>query len=64
MGKAKDRHLSIGQATMMVEAYAITAASQRLGPEFAQAVEVITDMSNSGRRTVATKRVAGSRTKF
>ena len=52
MGKAKDTHISLGQATMLVEAEAITTASQRLGPEFAQAVEVITEMSNSGKKLI------------
>lgn len=52
MGKAKDTHISLGQATMLIEAKAITAASQRLGPEFAQAVEVITEMSNSSNKLI------------
>ena len=52
MGKAKDTHISLGQATMLVEAEAITTASQRLGPEFEQAVEVITEMSNSGKKLI------------
>lgn len=52
MGEAKDTHISLGKATMMVEAQSITDASQRLGAEFTQAVEAITEMSNSGKKLI------------
>ena len=49
MGEAKDTYISLGQATMSVEAKSIMAAAQKLGSEFAQAVELIAEMSNSGK---------------
>ena len=52
MGEVNDTHISLGQATMLVEAKAITSASQRLGAEFAQAVRVITEMSNLGNKLI------------
>ena len=52
MGEAKDTHISLGQATMLVEAQAITHASQRLGAEFTHAVEAIAEMSNSGKKLI------------
>jgi arabinose-5-phosphate isomerase len=52
MGEAKDTHISLGQATMLVEAQAITHDSQRLGAEFTHAVEAIAEMSNSGKKLI------------
>ncbi|MDA0848881.1 MAG: KpsF/GutQ family sugar-phosphate isomerase [Verrucomicrobia bacterium] len=52
MGEAKDTHISLGKATMLVEAQAITDASHKLGAEFTQAVEAITEMSNSGKKLI------------
>lgn len=52
MGDVKHTHISLGQAVMMVEAKAITDASERLGSEFQQAVELITKMSNSDKKLI------------
>ena len=52
MGEAKDTYISLGQATMSVESKSITAAAQKLGSEFAQAVELIAEMSNSGKKLI------------
>ena len=52
MGEAKDTYISIGQATMSVEAKSITDAAKKLGSEFAQAVQLIAEMSNSGKKLI------------
>ena len=52
MGEAKDTYISLGQATMSVEAKSITAAAQKLGSEFALAVELIAEMSNAGKKLI------------
>jgi arabinose-5-phosphate isomerase len=52
MGDAKHTHISLGKSTMLVEAKAITDASAKLGTEFAQAVELIMEMSNTGKKLI------------
>ena len=52
MREAKDTYISLGKATMTVEAMSITAAAQKLGSEFTQAVELIAEMSNSGNKLI------------
>ena len=52
MGDAKHTHISLGKSTMLVEAQAITDASAKLGTEFAQAVELIMEMSNTGKKLI------------
>ena len=52
MGEAEDTYISLGQATMSVEAKSIADAAQKLGSEFAQAVQLIAEMSNSGKKLI------------